>query len=83
MYDIWLTYVLWSELFIKNVWGNDVTNGVSSVERRIIDGLLGLSSTVCSHPGDKQRVDGINKCNQIVASEESSFVFFLFWKSNK
>ena len=42
------TYVLWSKLGIEDVGSDDVADGVASVERSVVDGLLGLSGAVAT-----------------------------------
>lgn len=83
MYRLSTTYVLWGKLGIEDVRCDDVANGVSSVEGRVVDGFLGLSGAVCSHPRDEQRVDSKDKGNQIVADKKCTLVFFGLGKSDQ
>jgi len=68
------TYVLRCKLRVENVRCDDVANGVSGVERGVVDGLLGLSSTIATHPRNEQRVDGVHESDQIVPSEQTALV---------
>lgn len=74
--NMWMarTYVLWSKFGVEDVRGNDVSNGVASVERGVVDGLLGLSGAVATHPGDEQGVDGVYESDQVVSDKEATLV---------
>jgi hypothetical protein len=45
-----VTYVLGCKLGVEDVRRNDVADRVTGVERRVVDGLLGLSGAIGSHP---------------------------------
>jgi hypothetical protein len=62
------------KLLVKDVRCDDVANGISGVEGGVVNGLLGLSGTVATHPRDEQRVDGIHESDKVVSSEKTTLV---------
>ena len=48
--DTRVTYIFRSELRVEDVRRDDVTDGVTGIERGVVDGFLGLSSTIATHP---------------------------------
>lgn len=77
-----ISYILWSEFGIEDIWCDDVADGISSIERCVVYRLFGLTGAIAAHPGDEQRVDGEDKCDQVVADEETALVCFGLGKSN-
>ena len=70
------------KLGVENVRRDDVANGITGVEGGVVGRLFSLSSDVAAHPGDEQRVEGVDERDQVVPNEKTGLVGFGLGKSD-
>lgn len=70
------------KLGVEDIRCDNVADGVGGVEGGVVRRLLGLSGAVAAHPGDEQRVEGVDKRDQVVSDEETGFVGLCLWQRN-
>lgn len=76
-------YILRSKFSVEDVRRDNVTDRVCSIERGVVNSLLGLSRAITTHPGDEQRVDCIDESDQVVADKQTTFIRLRFGEGNQ